>query len=811
METSHNFTPRAQQAIEVARQAAKENNTRIIELCHLSYGILHLKADHIMVALQQSNIDLIELQNFILNIIDENKDFVDEATSGEGAPAFSSGCARVFDVAIALSEKLGHGYIGLEHLFLALSQLKDSPINSYAISTGVDPQLLAASMKRHFVNDKLEPIGPQYFPEEVEEPVEKEGPAPYLAKFSVNFNDLVKEGKLDAVVGREAEINDVCEILCRKKKNNPILLGDPGVGKTAIAEGLAQKIVAGDAPEHLLSKIIYGLDLGLLVAGTKYRGQFEERLKKIIKEVSSNDRVVLFIDEIHTLIGAGSAEGTMDAANMLKPALARGEIVCIGATTFEEHKKTIAKDGALDRRFQAVKVDEPSKEDTVKILKAIAPYYEKFHGVEYTQKALDLCVHLSDKYIGDKFFPDKAIDLLDHSGSKAKIIFYKRPDEAKQIEKELEGLMMEEDEDPTNEGLKDKQELLFQEYQTLLVRWADTREKKQAIVTASHVFESVSQKAKIPLDSLYNASKEKFLSLNKRLKKEIVGQDEAIEKIYTCLLRGHTILKQKKRPFGAFLCLGSSGVGKSYLAKVLAKEVFGGEHKLIQLDMSEYSEKISATRMVGASPGYVGYEEGGQLTEKVRKNPYSVLLFDEIEKADPSVCQMLLQILEEGRLTDNFGRETRFDNCIIILTGNIGAKAIKDNKNMGFLNPETDKKAEVITEAKGFFKPEFLNRLDDTIVFNTFTSDDLKKILALELRSLEERVAPANVVLNITSKAKETLVQQALEQNDGARPLKRLIEENIETPLAPFLLKGETKFNICSKKSEIIVSPQNEI
>ena len=807
MEISHNFTPRAQQAIQIATEAAKENNTRVVDVCHLCYGILHLKAQHIITAINRSGLDVGELETHILNIIDESKDFDGDT---DGSSAFSTDCGKVLEVAIALSDKMGHGYIGLEHLFLALSQIKGSPLYTYAVVMGVDPKLLAASIKRYFIDDQLETVGPQYTPEEVPEPEVENEICPYLAKFSVNFNDLVKQKKLDEVVGRSEEIKDVCEILCRKKKNNPILLGDPGVGKTAIVEGLAQRIVAGEAPEHLLAKVIYGLDLGLLVAGTKYRGQFEERLKKVIQEVSVNDRVVLFIDEIHTLIGAGSAEGTMDAANMLKPALARGEIVCIGATTFEEHKKTIAKDGALDRRFQAVKVEEPSAEDTVKILKAIAPHYETFHGVQYTDKAIELCVHLSDKYVGDKNFPDKAIDLLDQAGAKTKIKFYQRPETAKEVEQKLEELMIEEDRNPDDPKIKEQQEDLFKIYQELLVDWAAKRDQMKATVEENYVFEAVSQKAKIPLDSLYNSSKEKFLNLNQRLKKSIIGQDEAIDKIYTCLLRGHTILKQKSKPFGAFLCLGSSGVGKTHLAKMLAKEVFGGEKKLIQLDMSEYSEKISATRMVGASPGYVGYEEGGQLTEKVRKNPYSVLLFDEIEKADPSVCQMLLQVLEEGRLTDNFGRETRFDNCIIILTGNIGSNVIKENKNMGFLSGEVDKTSEVMKESKAFFKPEFLNRLDDVVVFNTFDSNDLKKILTLELQKLQKRLEPENITLNITNQAKEVLVSQALEQNDGARPLKRLIEDSIENPLAPLLLSGETKFNVCTKKSKIIVNIQDK-
>ena len=582
-----------------------------------------------------------------------------------------------------------------------------------------------------------------------------------------------------------------------KKKNNPILLGDPGVGKTAIAEGLAHQIVSGEAPEFLLDKVVYGLDLGLLVAGTKYRGQFEERLKNIIKEVSENKKIILFVDEIHTLVGAGSAEGTMDAANMLKPALARGDIVCIGATTFEEHKKTISKDGALERRFQVVKIEEPSKEDTYNILRGVRKYYEDFHGVLYTNEALRLCVNLSDKYIGSQRFPDKALDILDQAGAKAKIDFFQRPDEAKKIEKQIEELMLKEDDEPDNEEFKKQQDDLFIKYKDILVKWSEGRNNKELFVNLKYIYDAISQKAKIPLDSINRGTAEKFLNLDKKLREVVIGQEQAVDKIYRCLLRGHTALKDKHKPFGAFMCLGTSGVGKTYLAKTLARLVFGGENKLIQLNMSEYSEKISASRMVGASPGYVGYEEGGQLTEQVRKTPYSVILFDEIEKADPTVHQMLLQILEEGKLTDNFGKETSFANTIIMMTGNVGASVISsDKKSMGFMNSETDNDSEILKELSVQFRPELLNRIDETIIFNTLEEDSLKKIVLIYINELKQRLAIANVAFSISNKAVDLLVNLACEKKDGARPIRRLIQDQIENDMAPLLAKEVTSFSI---------------
>ena len=809
METVPNFTPRAQEAITIASEAAKEHSSSVIDICHLAYGIIFLRPTSIIRSLQRCNIDFESMELFISDAVEQNKNFVGE----EDVLSFSHHGSQILVIASALAEKMDHGYVGVDHLFLALSQYKHSPINTFVIEMGVDPKMIAASLKRQFSLDEIETVGSVEFEEMTQEEIESlPAKAPtkkeleHLPKFSVNFNDLVTQKKLDTVIGRQLEIKQVCEILCQKKKNNPILLGDPGVGKTAIIEGLAATIVSGEAPEFLLDKKVYGLDLGLLIAGTKYRGQFEERLKNIIKEVSVNKNIILFVDEIHTLVGAGSAEGTMDAANMLKPALARGEIVCIGATTFEEHKKTISKDGALDRRFQSVKVEEPTKEETYKILKGVLPSYENFHGVKYPDKTLKLCVELADKYIGTQRFPDKALDVLDQSGAKAKIDFFQRPEEAKVIERQIEELMLKEDENPKDKDLKAKQDELFQKYKSILIDWSNKNKDTDVLVGEEYVYESISHKAKVPIDSISSGSGKKFLNLDSKLKEAVVGQDEIIDKIYKCLLRGHTPLKDSKKPFGAFMCLGTSGTGKTFLAKTLAKLVFGGENKLIQLDMSEYSEKISASRMVGASPGYVGYEEGGQLTERVRKSPYSVILFDEIEKADVAVHQMLLQILEEGKLTDNFGKETSFANTIIILTGNVGAHIISSNKkSMGFMESAKDDKSDILKEVSVNFKPELLNRLDDILIFNQLESKSLKKIVLMYLDELIQRLAPSGVSFKTSQGALDLLVKMAEEKKDGARPVRRLIQDHIETPMASSLVNGVKYFSIGARNSKITI------
>lgn len=802
METKPNFTPRAQRALQIAKIAAEESRTSVISGNHFCYGVLEVQASVVISSLQAVGLDSDEVQLHILNLIDADKNF---PLKDSEKLSYSVEVNEMITIAIKVSEKLDHGYVGIEHLFLAITQYKNSPFCSYIKECGVDPNLLTARMKSRFVGDDQEEDVPSVDIDTLPEPAQEVLPE-NLIKYAVNFNELARMGKLDPVIGREPEIKEVTEVLCKRKKSNPILLGDPGVGKTAVVEGLAQNIVAGLSAEHLLDKVLYGLDMGLLVAGTKYRGQFEERLKKVIQECAANDKIILFIDEIHTLVGAGSAEGTMDAANMLKPALARGDLKCIGATTFEEHKKTISKDGALDRRFQAVKVAEPNLEDSKLILHGAKGYYEKFHGVRCGDDLIDATINLSDKYMGDKRFPDKALDLLDHACSKAKIRFNKRPEEAKAIENEIEVLMLREelgqarDED---EKLKVK---LYKKYEALLVDWSAKQAKKDNALKANDLLEALAQKVKIPTDSITLDSSEKFKDLDERLNDLVIGQNEAVGKIYECLLRGHTPLKDKGRPFGSFLCLGQSGVGKTFLAKVLARLVFGGEDKLIQIDMSEYSEKISTSRLVGSAPGYVGHEEGGQLTEKVRKNPYSVILFDEIEKADTSVHQMLLQIMEEGKLTDSFGKETSFANCIILLTGNVGAHFLHKSHTMGFGADDSDKKSEVIREASKIFKPEFLNRLDDIIVFNSFGENEISKIVINELEELKSKLSKSNLSIKYSKSAVTLITEEVMKKKDGARPVKKFIRYNIENNAAPLIINGATKLKISIKNKELKVS-----
>jgi ATP-dependent Clp protease ATP-binding subunit ClpC len=806
-----NFTPRAQQALKIALEAAFENDTHVISINHLAYGTLSVDSRNIETLFIDVGVKIEEVVNYLLDLIDEDKDFVLKDKAETKPFVYSSNSQACLEISHQVSKNLDHGYIGVEHLLLSLSQYPQSPLHVFLINVGVDPNIFASNLKSLFFEEKQEALTSSEGSDLADLPQRLPESSPkfeFLAKFATNLNELAKLKKIDPVIGRESEIQEVCEILCKRKKSNPILLGDPGVGKTAVVEGLAHQIISAQAPEFLLNKIIYSLDMGLVVAGTKYRGQFEERLKNIIEEASSSDRVILFIDEIHTLIGAGSAEGTMDAANMLKPALSRGEIACIGATTFEEHKKTILKDGALDRRFQAVKVEEPSREACFNILQKACEYYKNFHGVTYNNDLINICINLADKYIGDKRFPDKALDLLDHAGSKAKISFYQRPQKAKDIEAKLESLMNQEDQYGKTPETTKAQDELFKKYERILLKWSGEQQNVEVHVSTQNLFEALAQRAKIPLESIFAGTCKQFVGLDNELKKTIIGQDHAVDKIYKSLLRGHTPLKNPKKPFGSFLCLGSTGVGKTFLAKSIAKKFFGSEKRLIQLDMSEYSDKVSTSKMVGSSPGYVGYEEGGQLTEKVKKNPYSVILFDEIEKADASVHQMLLQIMEEGHLTDNFGNEISFANSVIILTGNIGAHLISQPKSMGFLKSDHDSRAEVSKEAQKFFKPEFLNRIDEIIVFNPLGEKELSEIIKLEIQDLKSRLASSNIFIKIMPKVYSFLTELAVQRNDGARPVKKIIQDEVENVMAPFLIEGISEFTISIKKSKISIIPK---
>ena len=622
-----------------------------------------------------------------------------------------------------------------------------------------------------------------------------------LEVFGINYNKMAESGSLDDIVGKENEIQNITEILCRRKKNNPILIGEPGVGKSALIEGLAQQIVSQDVSDHLLGHTIYGLDLASMIAGTKYRGQFEQRLKKVVDEASQNPRVILFIDEIHTLVGAGSAEGTMDAANILKPALARGQLRCIGATTFKEYKKHIQKDGALDRRFQSVIVEEPTPSETLNILKGIKKKYEKFHQITYSPQSLKLAVELSHRYITDRYMPDKAIDLIDQAGSKVKIKNFKRPLRSREIEKEIESLMAKEekcDDFIKKQSLLEEQEVLFEEYKDVLNEWSKESKNKKIRVTEEDILEAISTRTNIPLDKIQREKSSTSLSLERRLKSFVVGQDVAVKSISNAILRNKAGLRNPLRPIGSFLFLGPSGVGKTHTAQILAKEVFGSRGNLIQIDMSEFSEKHTSSKLIGAAPGYVGYDESGQLTEKIKKKPYSVVLFDEIEKAHEDISNLLLQVLDEGRLTDNFGIPCDFKNSIVILTSNVGFSVAQANASLGFKASDSsaDSSNKILEKARSIFKPEILNRLDETLVFNSFENDDLRKIVNLELKELNKRLKKKKIKLKYDEGLVDFLAAEALSINEGARPIAKLVSDHLENPIAYHIMKHPSKLNL---------------
>lgn len=806
-----NFTPRAQQAISEAKRVAIKFGNEFISLEHLFYGMVNLSAGILseILFLLQIDQDLLKEdieKTFYTVESDITQAFIPEDFHAEYDEHFH----LVLKVAASISDKLGHEYVGIEHILLALLKYEYSSIPSFFDHFHASQDDIIAEVREYLHISKEQTPPKQNRVKFIKNNTQtvKEPKQPNLEKFATNLNESAKQGKIDNIIGKENEIYDVSEILCRRAKNNPVLLGEPGVGKTAIIEGLAQNIVKGTCSDFLINKVIYSLDLGSLIAGTKYRGQFEERLKGIIEEAKKNKDIILFIDEIHTLVGAGSAEGSMDAANLLKPLLARGELKCIGATTQTEYKKSILKDGALDRRFQSVKVIEPNKDETRQILEGVKDKYESFHSIHYPSETLDLIVELSAKYILDKQFPDKAIDILDQVGSKVKIKNIERPQEAKDIEQELEQLALKESKlqsagyayDQTEEEQLD----LLEKYDKIITKWAEKTMKKRISVKPQDIFEVLSSRTGVPVKDMSKKDSEKMLGLFKNLNRRVIGQKQALQEISESILRSKSGLQDPNKPVGSFLLVGASGTGKTHTAKCIAEFIYGSKSTLIQIDMSEYSEKIAATRLIGAAPGYVGYEEGGELTEKVRRNPYSVVLFDEVEKAHPEVLNILLQIMEEGVVTDNSGRKIHFNNCIIILTGNIGSeKAAKPN--IGFSQSDTEQvaKDKLFTELKTFFRPEFLNRLNEVILFNDFDAQGLTKIVKLEVSKVSDKLANKNIKMSITPKAATYIAEQAAKEKMGARPIQRIIQKLIETQLSTLLLSKELPENSAIKFSLI--------
>jgi len=802
----NNFTPRAQQVLALARKEADRFNHNFVGTEHLLLGLIKLGQGVAVNVLQKLGLDLETVRMEVEKQVGTGPD-----QKMIGNIPYTPRVKKVLALANKEAKNLNHTYVGTEHILLGLLREGDGVAARVLKNLDIDieqtrQEILKELDPNFSASEEQQPTGGEN-PERPAQPEKKgEVKTPALKAFGRDLTEIARKGEMDPVIGRKNEIERVIQILCRRTKNNPVLLGEAGVGKTAIVEGLAQEIALGNVPELLRDKRVITLDLALMVAGTKYRGQFEERIKAVMDEIRRAKNIILFIDELHTIVGAGSAEGTMDASNIIKPALSRGEMQCIGATTLNEYRKYIEKDAALERRFQSVKVEAPSIEEAVLILKGLRGKYEEHHKAEFTDKAIEAAVKLSDRYIPDRFLPDKAIDLMDEAGSRARIGTMTRPPEVKEIEAEIEEIKnrkeraIKEQDFEGAASMRDKEKQAKEKLDAVLAAWRTNREEKRVKVDDEDILHVVSKWTGIPLQRMEQGEAQRLLAVEEKMSKVVIGQREAVSAICKALRRSRADLKDPKRPIGTFALLGPTGVGKTLLAKTLAEQMFGDTKSLIQLDMSEYMEKFNVSRLVGSPPGYVGYEEGGQLTEAVRRKPYSVVLFDEIEKAHPDVWNMLLQILEEGKLTDSVGRIVNFRNTIILMTSNVGSETIKKQSTMGF-SPITDESSyekmreKILEEAKKTFRPEFLNRLDDVIVFRSLTKPDLIQILDLEISKVMERLKHKNIHLTLDEKAKDFLVQKGYDPNYGARPMRRSVERFLEDPLAEEILKGNLHEN----------------
>jgi ATP-dependent Clp protease ATP-binding subunit ClpC len=799
------FTDRAKKVMNLARQEAQRFNHEYLGTEHILLGLVQEGSGVAANVLRQMNIDLTKIRSEVEKLVKTGPSMV---TMGQ--LPFTPRAKKVLELSMEEASNLGHNYIGTEHLLLGL--IKENEGIAAKVLTNLNVKL------EDVREEVLEFLGADSSEEEEEE-TPADPPAggaptgggksktPALDAFGRDLTDLAKEGKLDAVIGRAHEIERVIQILSRRTKNNPVLLGEPGVGKTAIVEGLAQKIIANEVPDLLRNKRIVVLDLALMVAGTKYRGQFEERIKAVMTEVRRVKDVVLFIDELHTLVGAGGAEGAIDASNVLKPALSRGEIQCIGATTLDEYRKHIEKDGALERRFQAVHVEPPSPDEAFEILKGLRDRYEAHHRVRYTDDALRQAVDLATRYINNRFLPDKAIDVMDEAGARVRLKNTVAPPDLHDLSAQIDELDRAKERAVSAQEFEKAAKLRDEAYQLRKKReqiqsdWRSEQSEKESMgaVDVEVIAETVSKMTGIPLTRLEKAEAERLLQMESELGRAVIHQDDAIAAIARSVRRSRSGLKDPRRPMGSFLFLGPSGVGKTYLCKQLAKFMFGNEEAVITMDMSEYMEKHNASRLVGAPPGYVGYEEGGQLTEKVRRRPYSVVLLDEIEKAHPDVFNMLLQIMEEGRLTDSFGRHIDFRNVILILTSNLGSHLMKAGASLGFASVTSESgekdrskklKTDIMFEVERHFRPEFLNRLDETIIFNPLSKDDIKRIVRLQLQEVRDRIQVQGLLLNVDDAALEFLMTKGFHDDYGARPMRRAIERFVEDPMAESLLRG---------------------
>ncbi len=788
------YTKKAQEVIQRAQEAALKLGNKYVGTEHILLGLSLVNDSVAYKALETQGVTYHQIMEKIQNMT--------SGTSAYFIPSdFTPRAKRVVEFSVQEAFRMGTGYVGTEHILIALIRENDNIAVRILSALGVNLQRLYDDImvmlgEGEGQNNNVYGMNPQ------SEQQEKSA-TETLDKFSRNLTEMAKKNKFDPIVGRDNEIERIIQILSRRTKNNPCLIGDPGVGKTAIVEGLAQKIAEGNIPDTLKNKKIVSLDLSAMVAGSKYRGEFEERMKKALDEVKADGNIILFVDEIHTIIGAGAAEGAIDASNILKPSLARGKIQLIGATTVEEYRKHIEKDAAFERRFQPVKVEEPDENAAIAMLRALRDKYEVHHKVTITDDAIEAAVKLSARYVADRFLPDKAIDLVDEAASRLRLKAYTAPADVAELEKKIAEMEKEKEESIKTEEfekaaeIKRAQDQLRAEWKEAKKQWEERHSGSDQMVTREEVAEVVSRWTGIPLQSLRQEESQRLLQLEEVLHQRVIGQEEAVKAVARAVRRGRVGMKDPNRPIGSFLFLGPTGVGKTELSKALAEALFGDENAMIRIDMSEYMEKYSVSRMIGSPPGYVGYEEGGQLSEKVRRNPYSVILFDEIEKASPEVFNVLLQVLDDGHITDGQGRKVDFKNTVIIMTSNAGARSIAAPKRMGFTSMETAEqsyefmKKSVMEEVKQIFKPEFLNRIDDTIVFHALEKEDLLEIVKLMCRNLAKRIREnMGIEVSFTEKAQEKLAEAGYDRAYGARPLRRAIQTNIEDAFAEEYLKG---------------------
>jgi ATP-dependent Clp protease ATP-binding subunit ClpC len=801
------FTDRARKVMQLANQEAQRFNHEYIGTEHVLLGLIKEGSGVAANVLKNLDIDLRKIRMEVEKLVQSGPDMVTMGKLPQTPRA-----KKVIEYSMEEARNLNHNYVGTEHILLGLLREQEGVAAQVLMNLGLkleDVREEVLNLLGHGMEEGGERAGmggrqPAGAGGGGGEGSPKSGKSktPALDSFGRDLTELARQGKLDPVIGREKEIERAIQILCRRTKNNPVLLGEAGVGKTAIVEGFAQRVIDGNVPELLADRRIVVLDLAMMVAGTKYRGQFEERIKAVMNEVRRAKNTILFIDELHTLVGAGGAEGAIDASNVLKPALARGEIQCIGATTLDEYRKYIEKDSALDRRFQIIMVEPATKDEAVEILKGLRDRYESHHRVTISDAALESAVDLSSRYITGRCLPDKAIDVIDEAGARVRLKAMTKPPDLKEIDEEVEKLNKEKEEAVANQdfekaaGLRDQADKLKKKKQQMTREWRDKSREADGVVDEEVIAEVVSKMTGIPLTRMSTEDQQRLMGMEDELHKRVIGQDTAIKSISKAVRRSRSGLKDPKRPIGSFVFAGPTGVGKTLLAKALAQFMFGDADALIQIDMSEYMEKHNVSRLIGAPPGYVGFEEGGQLTEKIRRRPYAVVLLDEIEKAHPDVFNMLLQVMEEGRLTDSFGRNVDFRNTILIMTTNAGAEAIKNEAAFGFQKPDGDAsydsmKGRVNERIEKVFRPEFLNRLDDVIVFHHLTVENLKLVIDIELEKVRERLAERGLALELTDEAKAFLIKKGSDTDFGARPLRRALENYIEDPVSEELLKGE--------------------